>query len=452
MLVAACSCFMFGAHDAAFAIEPPLTVPNGGPPPPGPNAISVDGWNIYPAIDFLAEYSSNYFLGTQDKIRGWGLGISPSVTAEWSNGIHTTTLFGYFDHTQFPTENSIDSDDGEATFTQRYAPLRDLSFTFIGDYVHRTIAPGLTNAISTPTATTASSALPNGNILLPNGTIIAPNGTVVGQNGAVPNVTGLLVVNPFDQFTGNLRAEKLFAGGVLDVGVSYMDTVYDKQVSQSEDFKATTFNGDAAFWLGPVFYAYADGSFSNRQNVEPNPDSNAYRVIGGIGTRQVGLFSASIYGGYQGTETAGGGNSQGPVYGGVLTYFALPNFTIKGTIDETTNISQQTTPSTEALTLGAPTIAQVPISSSARITATALQPQFIINPKWTLSGLFGYTRIDYIGSSGFENAWLADAQVKYSMWRNLALTLEYQYSAIVSNVPQSTANRNLILMRATYQF
>ena len=444
--------FVCNRISTARAQEPPLTVPVGGPPAPDPSAIAFDGWQLYPALNFLVENSNNYFLSPQAGLSGWAFGVSPSVTAEWSNGIHTTTLYGSFEHLQYPTQSSINTDDGEATFTQRYAPLRDLAFTFLGDYTHQTIAPSLTSAIPSPITTTATSVLPNGNTVLPNGTIVSPSGQVVGQSSSLPTATGLSVVNPYDQFTGSAKVDKIFSDGVLTLGASVRRTDYEEQAAESEDFTATTFTEDGAFWLGPVFYAYSDGSFSLRDNTSPNPDSTAYRIIGGIGTRQFGRFRASIYFGHQGSEISGSGSAGGDVYGGSVTYYPTIDWTIAANIDETINKSSETSPSTQALNLPVPTPVQIPLSSSTSVTAMTLRPEYTITPQWTVSGLFGYTRIDYLDSPLWDDAWLADATLRYNIWRNMTLTLEYQYSSIVSNAPLSTANRNLIVLRASYRF
>src|SRR5579872_7174572 len=136
---------------SSLAQEPPTSVPPGGPPP-SIGAIPFNGWLLYPTLDLFTQQSNNYFLNPQSKISGWGFGESPSMTAQWSDGIHTTTLYGNFNHIDYPTQNQINTNDEEATFTQRYAPLRDLSFTFLSDYTHRTIAAGLIGSI--PTAIT----------------------------------------------------------------------------------------------------------------------------------------------------------------------------------------------------------------------------------------------------------------------------------------------------------
>src|ERR1700744_944104 len=94
-----------GAPRAAWAQQPPLSVPAGGPLPADAMAIPVNGWLLYPSLNLFSQYSNNIFLSPQAKLAGWGFGASPSLTAEWSNGIHTTTLFGNFSHIDYPTQN-----------------------------------------------------------------------------------------------------------------------------------------------------------------------------------------------------------------------------------------------------------------------------------------------------------------------------------------------------------
>ena len=39
-----------------------------------------------------------------------------------------------------------------------------------------------------------------------------------------------------------------------------------------------------------------------------------------------------------------------------------------------------------------------------------------------------------MGSTGLDNGWMAGASFNYEIWRNLLLTLDYQYSTVHSNV------------------
>jgi hypothetical protein len=434
----------------AFAQEPPLTIPAGGPSATDPNAIAFSGWQLYPSVDVVTEHSNNYFLSSP-KISGWALGISPRVTAEWSNGIHSTTLYGQYDHFQYPTQNQVNSDDGETTWTQRYAPLRDLAFTFVGDYSHQTISPSLTSSIPAPVTSTATTVLPNGNTVLPNGTLVSPSGQIIGQAALAPSIaTTNSVVDPYDSLTGSARVDKIFNGGIMSLSASLMSRSYEKATSRTEDFNAKTFTEDLSVALGPLLYAYSDGTYSARTNTPPSPDSSAYRVIGGLGTRQIGLFRASVYVGHQGSEDSGAGSAGGNVYGGTVTYYPTDAWTIRGNVDETINVSSETGVSTQALSLPIASPVQVPLNSNATVTSFSLASDYQLSPQWGLTGLLGYSRVAQ-GLEKTDSTWL-DAVLRYDIKRNLSLFWEYQFSSIVSNVPGSSASRNLVSMRASYRF
>ena len=413
---------------------------------------SIAGCSIRRWIS-ATQNSNNYFLSPQGKVSGWTFGVSPSITAEWSNGIHSTVLYGNYQHVEYPTNNALITNDGETTFTQKYAPLRDLTFSFLGDYTHKTLANSLTNAIPSPITSTGTIVLPNGNIVLPNGTIVSPTGQVVGQISSALNVNTQALVNPFDQYTGTARVEKVFNDGILTLGTSIQRVNYEEQASENLDYTAKAFTEDGAVWLGPVFYAYTDGTYSTRANTSPNPDTSAYNFVGGIGTRQIDWFRASAYFGHQGSGTSGQGSAGGNVYGGRLTFYPSDDWTITANIGRIINIApSQASASTQALSLPGTTPLQISVSSSTEITATSLQVDYRITPQWLASGTFGYTHIQYIGSPSLTNTWLADASLKYEIWRNMTLKWEYQYSSIVSNIAFTTAVRNLVSMGASYKF
>lgn len=445
--------FTLGGFGTAVAQEPPLTVPAGGLPSTE-GAIPFNSWLLYPSLTLFSQYSDNYFLAPQAKISAVGFGVSPSLIATWSDGIHTTTLNGYFQGRDYPTANEINATDGEATFTQKYAPLRDLSFTFLGDYTHQTIAYSLNSSIPAPIIAPGTTVLANGNTVLPNGQIVSSTGQIVGQQVTAPLVVnGLAIINPHDQYTASTNVQKIFGDGIVTLGASLTRLDYEQQSSSSMDYTATTFTESAAFWLGSVFYVYSNGVFAIDINTFPNPDSDVYRVVGGIGTRQFGLFRASAYFGYQGTEVSGGfGSAAGDVYGGALTYYPTDHWTISATVDKTINISSITVSSSQALSLPGLTPLLIPLSDSTDTTTVGLNTTYAISPQWSVSGTFSYTHIAFIGSSIFEDAWLADTRLNYDIWRNMRLTLEYQYSSIVSNEPLTSANRNLVMMSATYRF
>jgi hypothetical protein len=428
----------------------------------GPTAcrsgIPVGEWLLYPSIRLYSIYSDNLFLAPSNGINALGFGATPSLTAQWTNGIHSTTIFANVDTQRYPTFNLIDTFDRQATFTQSYTPLPDMTFTAVGDYSHKTVTGSLTNSIpdviSTPVTT--PTLLPNGNIELPNGEIVSPTGQVVGNINGPSGANGISVVNPYDQYTGTATVNKIFNGGALSLTGATAQTNYQLEqnagtASSFSSFTTKTFSESGSFWLGPVLYAYSSGTFSMRSTAtEIDPNSDAYRVTGGIGTRQFGLFRSSIYFGYQGSKSDGSGAAGGQLYGAKVSYYPTLAWTITVAIDETVNKAPAGASSMLALSVDSPV--QIPLSSSTRITHPSLQTQYQIAPKWTAVGNFNYTQIDYYGSPRVDHAWQADAQLSYDVWRNMTLDWEYGYTTVISNAPGQNAKRNLIMMSANYRF
>jgi hypothetical protein len=112
----------------------------------------------------------------------------------------------------------------------------------------------------------------------------------------------------------------------------------------------------------------------------------------------------------------------------------------------------QTLISNLALNIPAPTPLQIPLGASTRITSSALNSDYVISPLWSTSQHFSYAHVEYIASPRLDNTWLADATLTYNMWRNMALTWEYQYSRILSNAPLNSSTRNYAAMSALYKF
>src|SRR6185437_2267823 len=125
-----CALFLVLGAPLCLAQEPPLTVSGiTRLPAQDPNAIAVDGWLLYPTLRLYSLSSDNLFLSPVSPLSAGAVGITPSMVAVWSNGIHTTTIYGNFDRQDYPTANEINTTDGRAGLTQRYEAMRDLIFT-----------------------------------------------------------------------------------------------------------------------------------------------------------------------------------------------------------------------------------------------------------------------------------------------------------------------------------
>jgi hypothetical protein len=415
-------------------------------------AIPFETWLLYPTLTQFSQYSNNYFLGPTSKIAGWGFGVSPGLTAIWSNGIHTTTFSGTYTHIDYPTQNQIITDDGEATLSQKYAPLRDLTFTFSGDYTHKTIAPGLMNA--NPGALSAPSTyfLPNGNEVLPNGLIINPTTLqIVGQIAPGLSVNGQQIVNPYDQYTATAQVDKQFGGeGIISLNDTVRQLDYEK--TSSSDFATNSVSANSSFWLGSMFYLYNNNSIT-RIAPETGAQGDTYTTTVGIGTRQIGLFRISAYGGYQGSKPDGSASAGGAVAGGSLSYYPTPLWTLTANFGETINRAPSgAVASNFSLNTGIPNALQIPLSASTQIASSTVSSDYKLTQQWTVSGTLGYTHAQYLGSQAWDDSWFTDLNLRYDILRDLTLNWEYRYTSIVSNVPSTTAASNFITMSAQYKF
>ena len=460
--------FLIAWIPLSFAQAPPLDVPINRLPARDPNAIAVDGWLLYPTLRIYSLYSDNLFLTPTSPLSVPGFGVTPSLTAVWSNGIHTTTLYGNIDRQTYPTDNDVNTLDGRAGFTQKYEAMRDLIFTVNGNYAHQTWAAGLQNSIQTPAAAPTTTVLPNGNTVLPNGNILSPSGQLIGQVNPAFGSSIPLLINPSNQYTGTFTVDKIFNRGILSLSGSVNRTDYENQTLQP-DFNSRTLTERAAFWLGPLLYAYSNGSVttlvtdatsgsttstpSGSTAPSPSVSTTSYRIIGGLGTRQFGLFRGSLYFGYQASE-GDGLTAGGDVYGGAISYYPTAKWTLTGTVDRTINNSSspQISATNLALTLPGLTAEQIPLSASTQISSVGLASSYEITPQWFANCQSTYMRIEYVGSSRLDNTWLFDATLRYDIWRNMSLTWEYRYTSILSNAPFVSLTGNYGMMGTTYKF
>ena len=67
-------------------------------------------------------------------------------------------------------------------------------------------------------------------------------------------------------------------------------------------------------------------------------------------------------------------------------------------------------------------------------TTALLQTTYGISRQWSIGARVGYTRSDYKGFDRLDTGWMAGASFNYEIWRNLRLTLDYQYSTLHSNI------------------
>ena len=85
-------------------------------------------------------------------------------------------------------------------------------------------------------------------------------------------------------------------------------------------------------------------------------------------------------------------------------------------------------------------------------TTALLQTTYGISRQWSVGARVGYTRSDYTGFDRLDTGWLAGASFNYEIWRNLRLTLDYQYSTLHSNIAFNSFNANVVTAGLSYRY
>lgn len=458
----------------------------------GPNpdqGMLIGDWILYTSFFTGGVFNDNVYNSTSHRTSAFGQRLRPRFEAERDDGIHRTRVHGVFDAqiywgatgslsnyydqlypavlTPFlstsvfwPGSNvttSANSYQGRAGFSHIYSPMRDLTFSVVFDF-------------------TRQLGLFGSGFGAEGAPIFVPSAVV--QSG-VPRYS--------NQLTGFLTAEKKiddrsfveFRGGVQ--GLIYDNTANAPASYPIPGLSAATFtqqNGinytasaRLGYWAAPTFYLFVEpgGAFRRYQNYQS--DTNGYQILGGLGSDRIGLFRGEVYAGYQRQLSSYGlfWGISSPAFGARIYYYPTPYFTISATADQTLgsatpnalstyNFPQRLTnffniPNTEIFT-GLPTIA-----SGTRSIQARLQGDYSFSPVWSASirGGFGETR--YADSPRVDAGWMAGLSASYTFWRNVALTVDYNFARVNTNAWRLDAVggnggyvQNLISFGATYRY
>jgi hypothetical protein len=382
------------------------------------SALPVGSWLLYPTVFGGAVFDSNINQSAVDKTSSAGVRLVPSILAETTDGIHKSTFYGMADARAYARSTANDSDvvNARTGWIQAYHPTSDLTVTGQGDYTRQKDLFsnfGIDHSVS---------------ILNPTSIGLSP------------------VANPltYNQFAGNISAQKTIDRAFVNFGGSVVDIIYDHNpnaVAPSPNGTTYTGTGRGGFWFTPFLYGYVEGAADQRRYSVDQFNSTGYRTVGGVGTDQIGLFRGEIYGGYQSErhDFSPLGTVNGTVAGGKIYYYPLREMTIAASVDESLGVSFL------AVAPGA-------VGSSTRATTALLQATYAVSREWATSARFGYIRTDYVGADRRDNAWSAGGTVTYSVWLNFGLALDYQHLMVTSNVPFQGFTRDVVTLGGTYKY
>lgn len=399
----------------------------GGPNPD--RGIPIEGWIFQPSLFVGAIYNDNLYKRQAQRVGGAGVRIRPTLEAWVDNGIHKSTAYFMADVQAYPGVGSsirfvprptLDvaptNATGRAGFAHIWEPMADLKVRAHLDYTRQ-------------------------------------NGLFGSNFGGGEHQVGLLSANTVsgeqqysNQFSGYVSAQKDFAGKFFlrgTTGAQYVS--YDSRPSdpawlapvaggnfanRSQDGLAYTGSIRGGMWLTPQLYGFVEPGADLRFYRNSWSDTNGYRILSGLGSDLIGLFRGEIYGGYQSQTSARGyfGTTSSPAFGARIFYYPTPYITLTASVDQTLS-SAATQPSIGRS--GAPLwVATTPwlANASSKTLQARLQGDYRLSDYWSAYVRGGYGETRWSAPYNLDTVWTAGVGLNYNFWRNIALTLEYQFS------------------------
>ena len=363
-----------------------------------------------------AMFDSNIKQTRANRVSGAGSRIVPSLIATAGDGIHKTTFYGALDGRFYFNGSPTDSNSvaARAGLSHTYEAMTDLVFKVNGDYTRQ---KDLFDGFRIDRGTT--------------------NLNTTGV-GLIP------VANPqsYNQFAGSASVHKDLGRAFVTFTGSVVDVVYDSAGSPAPNGVVYTATGRVGQWLGPSLFVFGEASADQRSYVTATLSSHGYRTVGGLGSDQIGLFRGEIYGGYQAElyDFAAISNIDSAAFGARLYYHPTHALTLLASVDRSLGVSQSATSPTS------------PFGTATRVTTSVLRATYAVSSEWSASARAGYIQSEYVASRQRDDAWMTGATITYSLWRNLNLTLDYQFFQKSSNDWVQNFTRNVITLGASYKY
>lgn len=432
----------------------------------GPNpqfGLPVGDWILYPSFFAGAVFNDNIYSTSTNRVSGLGVRLRPTFEADRDVGLHKTSVYAnadvqiypghgqaYRTYPSFAVLSNPTNITARVGFSHVYTPLPDLTFTLQGDF------------------TRAQGGLFGGGFGAGSPMSSIVNSAALTNNSAYSN-----------QVTGRLSVEKKFTERAFvqtTAGIQYI--AYDSipnswwanlasggaygsfgSLSRGTDYSIAV---RAGYWVTPQVYVFIEPGGDLRRYPNSINDTNGYRIVAGLGSDLISLFRGEVYAGYQRQEGVNAAiAASSPAFGGRISYYPTERLTISAQVDQTFSA-----PAAQPILL-----AGLPVGFAAtapsRTTQVRAQADYAILPYWTtyLRGGWGESHTsgvyNYIGRTqpGKTTSWSAGWGTSYTFWRNVAVTLEYQFSKSIPNnsgystwwVP-TAVTQNMISAGLTYRY
>jgi hypothetical protein len=413
------------ADDVTLAAPPsPANAVLGAPTGPNPDTgVPIAGYIVSPSVFLGVIYNDDIYPTANDRQAALGVVFAPNITAVDDQGLHKTTITLNADAELYPNYTGPSSSapspsnvSAVVSIDHVWKPTEDLTVEAVAGFTRQY---GLFGSL-----------LAAGQNFVSSPTLGAVSGYQQFSN----------------QYSGSVTIEKKFNDQwFVRGGFGAGDTEYDAApVGVAGALGGADYNAflRTGFNVTPQVAAFVETGADLHRYGDSWYDSNAYRLIGGLSSDQIGLFKGELYAGYQKEFSAEGtfGAVAAPTYGAKVYYYPTRYLTLAASLDQSFGSAAVQTPTPT----GAP---------SGDTVQGRFQADYSLAEYWSASFRTGYARTTYSENPLIQSEWTIGGGVNYYFWRNIALTLNYQYTTTAANLATTPGYRqNLVSAGMTYRY
>jgi hypothetical protein len=373
--------------------------------------LQVADWLVSASFGYGGTYDSNVNATATNPQTAWGAKFLPLLTAERNTGIQRTQLYLNGDIGYYPSIRRTNLDGTKAGLIHLWEIQRDLIFRIQAQVAEVQAGSSFNNFLT----------------------------------------SGIYATTPlnYTQIFGSSSIQKEFGLFFTAIGGSITGTKYQNTVDNfgnviNEQFQngtVSTVNYRLGFHISPIVYTYVEPSYNWTNYQESNLDSHGYRIVGGIGSGLISLFSGEIYAGYlsQKFEDPLTGTVTSPVVGGKLSWFPTRFLTFTVSADENFGTTDS---NALAFTPGTPT----------KITTARASGNWDASKWYAFTAGVSDQRQNFLDSSRVDNLLAINAGIIFKLTPGFGIQLGYLHQHLYSNLPGVAYSRDMATVSGNTKF
>ncbi len=192
--------------------------------------------------------------------------------------------------------------------------------------------------------------------------------------------------------------------------------------------------------MTPTIGGFVEGDFDRQLRKPAAADSDIYRGVAGLSSDLISLFRGELYAGYQRQLSPSGAFAPitAPTYGARIYYYPTPYLTLSASLDQTFSFAT-----------GLPATAA---AASPDVVEARLEANYAMAAYWRATASLAWAQTT-LTSATRTTARIANARFDYNFWRNVDVTLAYQFADLAAQGGGLRGyNQNLTTLGLTYKY